>query len=122
MGIRPFRKGNGLPHQCAHWFAMTLCFGNKLTGADKFPRRSLQDGGRNNAMADYMEILRELREDSDLTQAQVAAILQTTQQVYARYEKGINELPVRHLRSLCAFYKVSADYILQLPEGLGRPR
>ena len=73
-------------------------------------------------MADYMEILRELREDSDLTQAQVAAVLQTTQQVYARYEKGINELPVRHLRSLCAFYKVSADYILQLPEGLGRPR
>ena len=72
-------------------------------------------------MADYMEILRELREDSDLTRAQVAA-LGTTQQVYARYEKGINELPVRHLRSLCAFYKVSADYILQLPEGLGRPR
>ena len=92
---------------------------NKLTGADKFPRRSLQDGGRNNAMADYMEILRELRE---VTQAQVAAVLQTTQQVYARYEKDINELPVRHLRSLCAFYKVSADYILQLPEGLGRPR
>ena len=52
-------------------------------------------------MADYMEILRELREDSDLTQAQVAAALGTTQQVYARYEKGINELPVRHLRALC---------------------
>ena len=51
-------------------------------------------------MADYMEILRELREDSDLTRAQVAA-LGTTQQVYARYEKGINELPVRHLRAGC---------------------
>ena len=95
---------------------------NKLTGADKFPRRSLQDGGRNNAMADYMEILRELREDSDLTQAQVAAVLQTTQQVYARYEKGINELPVRHLRALCLLYGVSADYILGLPVGLKRPR
>ena len=73
-------------------------------------------------MADYMEILRELREDSDLTQAQVAAVLGTTQQVYARYEKGINELPVRHLRALCLLYGVSADYILGLPEGLKRPR
>ena len=73
-------------------------------------------------MADYTEILRELREDSDLTQAQVAAVLGTTQQVYARYEKGINELPVRHLRALCLLYEVSTDYILGLPEGLKRPR
>lgn len=51
-------------------------------------------------MAEYTEILRGLREDHDLTQAQVAAVLGTTQQVYARYEKGINELPVRHLRAL----------------------
>ena len=73
-------------------------------------------------MAEYTEILRSLREDHDLTQAQVAAVLGTTQQVYARYEKGINELPVRHLRTLCAYYGVSADYVLGLPEGLGRPR
>ena len=73
-------------------------------------------------MADYMEILRELREDSDLTQAQVAAALGTTQQVYARYEKGINELPMRHLRALCLLYEVSADYVLGLLEGLGCPR
>ena len=73
-------------------------------------------------MAVYTEILRELREDSDLTQAQVAAVLGTTQQVYARYEKGVNELPVRHLRTLCLLYGVSADYILGLPEGLKRPR
>ena len=73
-------------------------------------------------MADYTKILRELREDSDLTQAQVAAVLGTTQQVYARYEKGINELPVRHLRALCLLYGVSADYILGLPEGLKRLR
>ena len=74
-------------------------------------------------MADYMEILRELREDSDLTQAQAAAAaLGTTQQVYARYEKGVNELPLRHLRALCLLYGVSADYILDLPEGLKRPR
>jgi len=73
-------------------------------------------------MTVYTEILRSLREDSDLTQAQVAAVLGTTQQVYARYEKGINELPMRHLRALCLLYGVSADYILGLPEGLKRPR
>ena len=74
-------------------------------------------------MAAYTEILRSLREDHDLTQAQAAAAaLGTTQQVYARYEKGVNELPLRHLRALCLLYGVSADYILDLPEGLKRPR
>ena len=73
-------------------------------------------------MADYTEILRSLREDCDLTQAQVAAALGTTQQVYARYVLGVNELPVRHLRALCLLYGVSADYILGLPVGLKRPR
>ena len=74
-------------------------------------------------MAAYTEILRSLREDHDMTQAQVAAALGTTQQVYARYEKGVNdELPLRHLRALCLLYGVSADYILDLPEGLKRPR
>ncbi len=74
-------------------------------------------------MKTYMELLRELREDRDLTQAQVAQVLGTTQQVYSRYEKGINELPVRHLVALCRFYRVSADYLLGLPswdKGQGR--
>ena len=44
-------------------------------------------------MKSYAEILRELREDRDLTQSQVAQILGTTQQVYSRYERGINEMP-----------------------------
>ena len=65
-------------------------------------------------MKEYWEILRELREDSDYTQADIAKVLNTTQQVYARYEKGINELPIRHLKTLCTFYQVSADYILGL--------
>ena len=71
-------------------------------------------------MAVYTEILRSLREGHDMTQAQ--ATLGTTQQVYARYEKGVNELPLRHLRALCLLYGVSADYILDLPEGLKHPR
>ena len=65
-------------------------------------------------MKEYYEILRELREDRDLTQSDIAAILGTTQQVYSRYEKGINEMPIRHLITLCRYYKVSADYVLGL--------
>ncbi len=55
-------------------------------------------------MKEYYEILRELREDHDYTQGQIAQILNTTQQVYSRYERGINEMPVHHLRTLCEFY------------------
>ena len=49
---------------------------------------------------EYWEILRELREDRDLRQAEIAAVLGTTQQVYSRYENGVNELPIRHLITL----------------------
>nr|MBR4281208.1 helix-turn-helix transcriptional regulator [Clostridia bacterium] len=65
-------------------------------------------------MKEYWEILRDLREDRDLRQADIAELLHTTQQVYSRYEKGINEMPIRHLRTLCQFYRVSADYVLGL--------
>ncbi|MGN0747028.1 MAG: helix-turn-helix domain-containing protein [Aristaeellaceae bacterium] len=63
---------------------------------------------------EYWEILRELREDRDLRQAEIAAVLGTTQQVYSRYENGVNELPIRHLITLCRYYHVSADYVLGL--------
>lgn len=62
------------------------------------------------------EIIRELREDRDLKQIEIAEILGTTQQVYSRYEKGINEIPVRHIIALCEYYGVSADYILGISE------
>ena len=65
-------------------------------------------------MKEYWEILRELREDRDLKQSAVARVLGTTQQVYSRYENGINELPIRHLKTLYQFYRGSADYILGL--------
>lgn len=65
-------------------------------------------------MKKYYEILRELREDGDYSQKEIATVLRTTQQVYSRYEKGINELPIRHLVELCKFYEVSADYVLGL--------
>ena len=63
---------------------------------------------------DYICRLRALREDNDLTQEQVAQILGTSQTMYARYERGANELPIRHLIVLCRLYDVSADYILGL--------
>lgn len=68
-------------------------------------------------MKTYIDRIRELREDHDLTQAEVAKILGTTQQVYSRYENGTNEMPIRHIISICRFYKVSADYLLGLDDG-----
>ncbi len=65
-------------------------------------------------MEAYVKIIRDLREDADLTQTQVAEILGTSQTMYARYERGASELPIRHLISLCRLYRVSADYILGL--------
>lgn len=65
-------------------------------------------------MKKYYEIIRELRENRDYTQKQIADILNTTQQVYSRYENGLNELLLRHLVVLCKFYNVSSDYILGL--------
>ncbi len=63
-------------------------------------------------MNTYVARIRGLREDNDLRQQDIAELLQTTQQVYSRYEKGTNEIPVRHLVTLARFYKVSVDYIL----------
>lgn len=63
-------------------------------------------------MRSFTEIIRGLREDNDLTQAEVAAYLGTSQTMYARYERGANEMPIRHLIALCHLYNVSADYLL----------
>ena len=60
----------------------------------------------------YIKRIKDLREDHDKTQQEIAEILGTSQTMYARYERGANELPIRHLITLCNFYKVSADYIL----------
>lgn len=62
----------------------------------------------------YMKKIRDLREDLDLTQSQVAEFLGTSQTMYARYERGASEMPIRHLMKLCSLYKVSSDHILGL--------
>lgn len=58
------------------------------------------------------ERLRDLREDHDLRQSDVAEILKTTQSYYAKYEKGCRPLPTHHLITLCNYYNVSPEYIL----------
>ncbi len=63
---------------------------------------------------DYVTVMRELREDNDLGQKEVAAYLNIDQRVYSRYETGQNALPIEKVISLCKFYKVSADYFLGL--------
>ena len=68
-----------------------------------------------NGMA-YVRILRDLREDADKTQTQIAEVLGTSQTMYARYERGANELPIRHLLKLCHYYQVSSDYFLGLSD------
>lgn len=63
-------------------------------------------------MRTFIEKLRGLREDNDLTQVQLAQVLHTSQTMYARYERGANEMPIHHLVAICKFYNVSADYLL----------
>lgn len=59
----------------------------------------------------YIVRIRNLREDHDLTQQQIADYLETSQTMYARYERGANEMPLRHLISLAQFYNVDLNYI-----------
>ena len=60
----------------------------------------------------YFQRLRDLREDKDMTQTEIAKILFTSQTVYSRYERGYLTIPVEHLLILADFYNVSTDYIL----------
>ena len=65
--------------------------------------------------------LRELRENNELTQQNVADILNCKQNTYQQYESGNRQIPIEALKKLCLYYKVSADYILELPKGLKYP-
>lgn len=62
----------------------------------------------------HYQRLKDLREDQDLNQADIARLLQTTQQTYSLWERGDRELPFHHAITLAIFYKVSLDYIAGL--------
>ena len=66
------------------------------------------------AHMNYVTQIRNLREDSDKTQQEIADILGTSQTMYARYERGANEMPIRHLIKLAQYYNVSLDYLCGL--------
>ena len=58
--------------------------------------------------------IRDLREDRDLNQTQVAEILETTQTQYSRWERGAQEIPLHHFIELAKFYNVTLDYLAGL--------
>ena len=58
--------------------------------------------------------LKDLREDNDLVQKEVAEILRTTQRQYSRWERGDNEIPFHHVITLARYYRCSIDYIAGL--------
>lgn len=62
----------------------------------------------------YYSRLKDLREDSDLVQKEVAAILGIDQRIYSNYEIGKREIPTRFVIILAKYYKTSTDYILGL--------
>ena len=64
----------------------------------------------------YFQRLEHLRIDRDLTQQQIADLLQCKREVYRRYEKGIRTIPIDFLIRLADFYKVSIDYIVERTE------
>ena len=60
--------------------------------------------------------LRDLREDKDITQAQIAAYLHIRQNTYSQYENGHRQIPIDQLVALAKFYGTSVDYILGLTD------
>ncbi len=62
----------------------------------------------------YTERLQWVRDCKNVTQKELAAYLGIKQQQYARYEKGINIMPITYLPKICEYLDISADYILGL--------
>ncbi len=60
----------------------------------------------------YPERIKELRQDNDLTQTEIAKLLKVAQTTYSQYELYKRPMPIECLMILCKFYNVSADYIL----------
>ena len=59
---------------------------------------------------------RDLREDNDKTQAEIAKVLKITSQQYQLYESGKREIPLHHIVTLAKYYNVSLDYLSDLIE------
>ena len=64
----------------------------------------------------FYKRIKDLREDNDKKQAEIAKLLNTTIQQYSRYERGDRELPMHHFVTLANFYNVSIDYLAGLTD------
>ena len=64
-------------------------------------------------MALFLRRLRDLREDKDLSQADIASMLGIKQTVYSRYERGHQTIPLEHLLTLAKFYTVTLDFLTE---------
>ncbi|MBQ4108098.1 MAG: helix-turn-helix transcriptional regulator [Clostridia bacterium] len=62
----------------------------------------------------YYQRLKDLREDFDKTQEEIASLLGISRQHYSLYERGVRELPMHHFVTLAKYYNVSLDYIAGL--------
>lgn len=84
-------------------------------------KHSIQTGG---CKVDYRVRIRNVREDRDLTQAQIGKLLNKSQQGYNHIEDGRAELKIDDLVKLCRFYNLSADYLVGLidePRKINKP-
>ncbi len=64
----------------------------------------------------FYKRIRDLREDNDKSQAEIASVLGMKQQQYARYESGSQEIPLHHFITLAKYYNVSLDYLAGLTD------
>lgn len=65
---------------------------------------------------DVTQNIRKIRTDRGYSQTDIANLLNTTQQQYSKYENGQNEIPIRHVITLCKFYNISSDWLLGLKD------
>ena len=69
----------------------------------------------------YNERIAWMRDCRSISQKEMAEKLGIKQQQYARYEKGINDMPTKYMKKICLKLNVSADYIFSLPENMEYP-
>lgn len=60
----------------------------------------------------YYKRIKEIREDRDIKQKEIAEILQTDQSYYSKYERGLHPMTAEQIIILCRYYNLSADYLL----------
>lgn len=71
---------------------------------------------------DYVDRLTAMRQDRDISQKEIARILNCQQSAISKYERKLREYKIKDIILLCEFYNVSADYIFGLPDDMPYPK